>query len=111
MRYEMIIVIIHQNAGYTDYFYTSRGASSVRPLSFLSKLMLFAFVISTLPVLFIGSFSYLTSSNEIQKNVNKSKMELILQINSNVEHKLATVNQTLNQVVNSSVLKGRLTTR
>lgn len=108
MRYEMIIVIIHQNAGYTDYFYTSRGASSVRPLSFLSKLMLFAFVISTLPVLFIGSFSYLTSSNEIQKNVNKSKMELILQINSNVEHKLATVNQTLNQVVNSSVLKRAL---
>lgn len=82
--------------------------SSVRPLSFLSKLTIFAFVIGTLPVLFIGSFSYLTSSNEIQKNVNKSKMELILQINSNVEHKLTTVNQTLNQVVNSSVLKRAL---
>lgn len=35
-------------------------------------------------------------------------MELILQINSNVEHKLTTVNQTLNQVVNSSVLKKAL---
>lgn len=77
----------------------------MKHLSFLSKLTLFAFVISTLPVVFIGSFSYLTSSSEIQKNVNKSKMELILQINSNVEHKLTTVNQTLNQVVNSSVLK------
>ncbi|WP_150269015.1 helix-turn-helix domain-containing protein [Paenibacillus tepidiphilus] len=80
----------------------------MRHLSFLSKLTLFAFVISTLPVLFIGSFSYLTSSREIQKNVNKSKMELILQINSNVEHKLTTVNQTLNQVVSSSVLKKAL---
>jgi AraC-like DNA-binding protein len=80
----------------------------VKHLSFLSKLTLFAFVISTLPVVFIGSFSYLTSSSEIQKNVNKSKMELILQINSNVEHKLTTVNQTLNQVVNSSVLKKAL---
>ncbi|WP_151737035.1 helix-turn-helix domain-containing protein [Paenibacillus tengchongensis] len=80
----------------------------MRHLSFLSKLTLFAFVISTLPVLFIGTFSYLTSSREIQKNVNKSKMELILQINSNVEHKLTTVNQTLNQVVSSSVLKKAL---
>lgn len=80
----------------------------MRPLSFLSKLTIFAFVISTLPVLFIGTFSYLTSSKEIQKNVNKNKMELILQISSNVEHKLTTVNQTLNQVINSSVLKRAL---
>lgn len=80
----------------------------MKHLSFLSKLTIFAFFISTLPVLFIGSFSYITSSKEIQKNVNKSKMELILQINSNVEHKLTTVNQTLNQVVNSSVLKKAL---
>ncbi|MEF2965453.1 AraC family transcriptional regulator [Paenibacillus sp. M1] len=80
----------------------------MRPLSFLSKLTIFAFVISTLPVLFIGSFSYLTSTKEIQKNVNESKMELIAQINSNVERKLTTVNQTLNQVVNSSVLKKAL---
>lgn len=36
-------------------------------------------------------------------------MELISQINSNVEHKLTTVNHTLNQVVNSSVLKQALT--
>ncbi len=77
-------------------------------ISFLSKLTIFAFVISTLPVLFIGSFSYFTSSNEIQKNVSRSKMELISQINSNIEHKLTTVNQTLNQVVNSSVLKKAL---
>ncbi|MBU5671429.1 AraC family transcriptional regulator [Paenibacillus brevis] len=80
----------------------------MRPLSFLSKLMIFTFAISTLPVLFIGSFSYFTSTKEIQKNVNQSKMELISQINSNVERKLTTVNQTLNQVVNSSVLKRAL---
>ncbi|MEK4326320.1 AraC family transcriptional regulator [Paenibacillus sp. FSL R7-0312] len=80
----------------------------MKHLSFLSKLTMFAFAISILPVLFIGSFSYFTSSKEIQKNVNESKMELILQITSNVEHKLTTVNQTLNQVVNSSVLKKAL---
>lgn len=80
----------------------------MKHLSFLSKLTMFAFAISILPVLFIGSFSYFTSSSEIQKNVNESKKELILQITSNVEHKLNTVNQTLNQVVNSSVLKKAL---
>ncbi|WP_438348689.1 AraC family transcriptional regulator [Paenibacillus sp. FA6] len=75
----------------------------------MRKLTIFTFVLSTLPVIFIGSFSYFTSSSEIQKNVNKGKMELISQINSNVEHKLTTVNHTLNQVVNSSMLKNALT--
>lgn len=80
----------------------------MKPLSFLSKLMIFTIAVSTLPVLFIGTFSYLTSTREIQKNVNRSKIELISQINSNVERKLTTVNQTLNQVVNSTVLKKAL---
>lgn len=80
----------------------------MKPLSFLSKLMIFTIAVSTLPVLFIGTFSYLTSTREIQKNVNRSKIELISQINSNVERKLTTVNQTLNQVVNSTVLKRAL---
>ena len=83
--------------------------NGVKSLSFLRKLTMFTFVLSTLPVIFIGSFSYFTSSSEIQKNVNKGKMELISQINSNVEHKLTTVNHTLNQVVNSSMLKNALT--
>lgn len=69
---------------------------------------LFGFLLATLPVLFIGTFSYLTSSNEIQKNVNQGKMQLIMQINSNLEQKLKTVNQTLNQVINSSVMKKAL---
>ncbi|RRJ65077.1 AraC family transcriptional regulator [Paenibacillus oralis] len=80
----------------------------MKPLSFLSKLMIFTIVVSTLPVLFIGTFSYLTSTREIQKNVSQSKIELISQINSNVERKLTTVNQTLNQVVNSTVLRRAL---
>lgn len=66
---------------------------------------IFGFLLSTLPVIFIGAFSYVTSSNEIQKNVNAGKMQLIMQINSNVEQKLTTVNHTLNQVINSTVLK------
>ncbi len=80
----------------------------MRSLSFLSKMTIFGFLLSTLPVIFIGTFSYLTSYNEIQKNVNESKLMLIMQIKSNVEQKLTTVNQTLNQVINSSFMKKAL---
>lgn len=80
---------------------------AVRSLTFLSKMTIFGFLLSTLPVIFIGSFSYVTSTKEIQKNVNAGKMQLIMQINSNVEQKLTTVNHTLNQVINSTVLKKR----
>ena len=81
---------------------------AVRSLTFLSKMTIFAFLLSTLPVIFIGTFAYVTSSNEIQKNVNSGKLQLIMQINSNVEQKLTTVNHTLNQVINSTVLKGAI---
>ncbi|CAN7226525.1 helix-turn-helix domain-containing protein [Paenibacillus sp. LjRoot56] len=77
----------------------------MRSLSFLSKMTIFSFLLSTLPVIFIGAFAFFTSSSEIQKNVNEGKMQLITQINSNVEQKLTTVNHTLNQVINSTVLK------
>ncbi|MCM3786000.1 helix-turn-helix domain-containing protein [Neobacillus mesonae] len=77
-------------------------------LSFLSKMTIFVLLLSTIPVIFIGVFSYITSSQEIQRNVNNSKMQLIMQINSNLEQKLVTVNHTLNQVVSSTVLKKAL---
>ncbi|SFT05049.1 helix-turn-helix domain-containing protein [Paenibacillus sp. BC26] len=80
----------------------------MRSFSFLTKLTFFCFLLSTLPVLFIGIFSYVTSSNEIQKDVNKGKIQLLEQINANVEQILTTVNHTLNQVINSAVLKNAM---
>ncbi|WP_108993860.1 helix-turn-helix domain-containing protein [Paenibacillus agaridevorans] len=77
----------------------------MRSLSFLSKLTIFGCLLGTLPVIFIGSFSYMTSSKEIQENVASGNRQLLMQINSNVEQKLTTVNHTLNQVIHSTVLK------
>lgn len=77
----------------------------VRQKSFLTKLTIFALLLSTLPVLFIGVFSYITSSREVQNQVNRGKMQLLMQTNANVEQILLTVNHTLNQVVHSTVLK------
>jgi AraC-like DNA-binding protein len=80
----------------------------LKPLSFLSKLTIFGFLLASIPVLFIGAYAYITTTNEIHKNVNAGKMQLLMQINSNVEQKLTTVNHTLNQVVHSTVMKTAL---
>lgn len=80
----------------------------MRSFSFLSKMTFFGFLLGTLPVLFIGAFAYITSSNAIQENVASGNRQLLMQINSNVEQKLTTVNHTLNQVINSTVLKKAL---
>ncbi|MDQ6418743.1 helix-turn-helix domain-containing protein [Paenibacillus sp. LHD-117] len=77
----------------------------MRSLSFLSKMTIFGFLLGTLPVIFIGAFAYMTSSSEIQENVVNGNRQLLMQINSNVEQKLTTVNHTLNQVIHSTVLK------
>ncbi|MHA6481977.1 AraC family transcriptional regulator [Paenibacillus sp. strain BS8-2] len=77
----------------------------MRSLSFLSKLTLFGLLLSTLPVIFIGTFAYWTSSSEIKENVASGNRQLLMQINSNVEQKLTTVNHTLNQVIHSTILK------
>ncbi|WP_341805099.1 helix-turn-helix domain-containing protein [Paenibacillus turpanensis] len=51
-----------------------------------------------------GIFSYYQSSKEIQKQVNKSQMQLLTQMNSNVEQTLQTVYHSFNQLVNSTVM-------
>jgi AraC-like DNA-binding protein len=71
---------------------------------------IFGFLLSTLPVVFIGVFSYITSSNQIQDHVNKGNIQLLTQINANVEQILTTVNHTLNQTINSTVLKKAMAT-
>lgn len=72
---------------------------------FLYKLTIFGFLLSTLPVIFIGVFAYITSSNEIENRVNNGKMQLLMQTSANVEQILTTVNHTLNQVINSTVMR------
>lgn len=82
----------------------------MRSLTFLARMTIFGCLLSTIPVIFIGIFAYVTASKEIQKNVNDSQLQLISQINSNVEQKLTTVNHTLNQVLASTVLKHAIAT-
>ncbi len=77
-------------------------------MSFLSKLTLFAFVLCTVPVVFIGAFSYTLSSNQIQEKVNQSKMQLLMQTSANVELIMKTISHTMNQALSSTVVKQSL---
>jgi AraC-like DNA-binding protein len=72
--------------------------------SYLTKMVLFGCILCTLPVIFFGVFSYLQSSAEIQKQVNRGQLQLLTQMNSNVEQTLRTVSHGFNQLVNSTVV-------
>ncbi len=76
----------------------------MRKSNFLTKMTLFSCVVCILPVMFIGFFSYLNSSREIQKQVNLGQHQILTQMNSNVEQTLQTVQHALNQLVNSTVM-------
>ncbi|SDY93528.1 AraC-type DNA-binding protein [Evansella caseinilytica] len=72
--------------------------------SLLSKLIMFGCVISILPVIIVGTFSYFQSATVIQSKVNEEKVQLIRQINSNVEQVLKTVNYSFNTIIDSSTM-------
>lgn len=80
----------------------------MRSLSYLSKMIIFAFLLGTLPVIFIGVFAYATSAGELKRHVSEGKMQLLKQTNANVEQVLTTVNHALNQFVNSTVFNSAL---
>lgn len=73
-------------------------------MSYLTKLIAFGCILCTLPIIFFGVLSYLQSSGEIQKQVNRGQIQLLSQMNSNVEQVLRTVNHAFDQLVNSPVM-------
>ncbi|CAM3381805.1 AraC family transcriptional regulator [Marinicrinis lubricantis] len=76
--------------------------------SFYKKMIAFACILCTLPVIFIGTFSYIQSSNEIQDQVGRSKLQLLKQTNSNVEQILKTVNHSTDQLIMSTLIETAL---
>ncbi|MFA9557843.1 helix-turn-helix domain-containing protein [Evansella sp. AB-rgal1] len=80
----------------------------MRSRSLFSKLIMFGCLISILPVIIVGTFSYVQSTNEIQAKVNEEKLYSIRQINSNVEQILRTVNHSLNSIIDSNMMMDAL---
>lgn len=75
---------------------------------FFFKLLAFILFLSTLPIIFVGTFSYMKTSDAIYKKVMQEKVQSIYQINTTVEQVLKTVDHSLTYFVNSSFLKETL---
>ncbi|SDE37894.1 Helix-turn-helix domain-containing protein [Paenibacillus sp. UNCCL117] len=77
---------------------------------YLRRLLLFAILISTLPVVCLGVFSYFTASVSIVNKVEQSMQQLLEQTRMTVEQNLQIVEHTMKQVAASPLLaKGAYT--
>ncbi len=77
----------------------------MRHRSLLAKLIIFGCVLTIIPVVFLGVFSYTQSSGQIQEKVNRERLQAIKQLNTNVEQTLTTVYQNLTNIIDSSELE------
>jgi AraC-like DNA-binding protein/flagellar basal body-associated protein FliL len=80
----------------------------LRSKSLLIKMIIFGSILSILPVVFVGSFSYIQSSKQVQKQVNHAELQFIRQVNSNIEQILMTVDHTLTNLLESTVMESAL---
>src|SRR5690554_2291292 len=74
-------------------------------------MIIFGCLLSILPVILVGGFSYIQASKEVQKHVNQGKLHFIKQMNSNIEQILITNNHALNKIVESSLMSTVLNSR
>lgn len=75
----------------------------MRPISYLHKMIIFGILLSTLPILLTGIAAFIYSSNQTELHRTQANRQLLEQMQSNVEHKLATVSYMLDQAVRSPV--------
>lgn len=76
-----------------------------KKLSVFERMVLFGCLLSIIPVIIIGFFSYLKSSDAIQREVNDSGIHIMRQTNGNIERVLITLDHTLNSVISSSTFQ------
>ncbi|WP_338551490.1 helix-turn-helix domain-containing protein [Paenibacillus sp. KS-LC4] len=78
------------------------------PNRYFLRILLFGFLVSSVPVIIVGLFSYMKSSDTIQRNVNASKLLQLEQMQMNVEQVMRTVDHSMTYFVNSSFLKSAM---
>lgn len=74
----------------------------MRKSSLYTKMVFFGLAISIIPILTLGFFSYLKSSDSIQSHVNLSNIQMMNQLNGNMEQVLRTTDYTLNYIINTN---------
>lgn len=79
-----------------------------RSTNYYFRLITFIIILATVPVIIVGLFSYLKSSEIIQSNVAKEKQQSIYQVQMNIEQVLKTVDHSFTNFVTSSQLTNTL---
>lgn len=73
----------------------------MRSFSYLHKMIVFGILLSTLPILLTGVTAFIYSSKQTELHRAQANKQLLIQMQTNVEHKLATVSYMLDQAVRS----------
>ncbi|QYR20888.1 hypothetical protein KZ483_24555 [Paenibacillus sp. sptzw28] len=71
---------------------------------YLRRLIAFSMILVTIPVVSLGSLSYFKSRGIIQEKVNEGNAQVLIQTQLNVEQLLQTIDNSMIQFINSSLL-------
>ncbi|OXM87430.1 helix-turn-helix domain-containing protein [Paenibacillus rigui] len=77
---------------------------------YLVRLLLFSLLIGTIPVVILGSLSFLRTKHSLQEKVNDSHMKLLQQAQFNVEQQLMLFENLMTQYMSSSLMNEALQT-
>ncbi|WP_416151167.1 AraC family transcriptional regulator [Salipaludibacillus sp. HK11] len=80
----------------------------MKKISYFKKLLIFGTVISIIPMVFVGSFAYMQSTQLVQERVSKEKMISVNQVRTNVEQQLSTIDQLVNVLVESATMNNTI---
>ncbi|CQR55924.1 hypothetical protein [Paenibacillus riograndensis] len=73
--------------------------------AFLARLMLFSILLGTIPVIVLGSLSYLKTGSIVQEKVNEGSMQTMTQTQLKVEQILQMIDNSIIQFINSPLVK------
>ncbi len=76
--------------------------------SLLVKMIFFGSAFSILPVLIVGIFSYIQSSNQVERQVSETEMQFVKQVNLSIEQTLQTVEHTLTHLAKTHIIEDSL---
>ncbi|MFC3344674.1 helix-turn-helix domain-containing protein [Paenibacillus abyssi] len=75
---------------------------------YFKRLLLFSLIIGALPLIILGSYSYIKSSEIIREKVNESNMQILLQTQMRVEQVFETIDYSVTQFISSSILQAAM---
>lgn len=71
----------------------------------LERLLIYSLIISTIPVILLGVFSYVTTSINNTNRVTERMLSLLYETKNTVDYNLSNIDQSLNQLTQSPIIR------